>query len=63
MSAAVMSAWGHAVGALILVLMLSFIGIWLWAWLPYHNGNFEKLARMPMRDEDTRASGDQGAWQ
>jgi cytochrome c oxidase cbb3-type subunit IV len=45
------AAWGHSVGAMILILMLSFIGIWLWAWLPYHKGNFDKLARLPMRDD------------
>jgi cytochrome c oxidase cbb3-type subunit IV len=54
------AVWGHSVGAMILILMLSFIGIWLWAWLPYHKGNFDKLARIPMRDDEVSAAEDEG---
>ena len=49
------SLWGHSVGVIILVLMLSFIGIWIWAWLPFHKGDFDRLARLPMRDDARRA--------
>lgn len=56
------AAWGHAIGIVIVILMLSFIGIWIWAWLPFHKRDFDRLARLPMRDEDTRAAGDEGEW-
>ena len=46
--------WGHAIGVITLVLMLIFIGIWIWAWLPRHRGTFDRLARIPMRDEEAR---------
>jgi cytochrome c oxidase cbb3-type subunit IV len=43
--------WGHAIGVITLLLMAIFIGIWIWAWLPRHRRTFERLARIPMRDE------------
>ena len=47
--------WGHAIGVITVVLMLIFIGIWIWAWLPVHRATFERLARIPMRDEAERS--------
>jgi len=44
--------WGHVIGVVIVLLMLIFGGIWLWAWLPYHKKKFDALARMPMLDGD-----------
>ena len=44
--------WGHLTGVMIVLLMLSFIGTWVWAW---HRGNrraFDHLARLPMNDEE-----------
>ena len=29
----------------IVVLMLTFVGIWIWAWLPFHKNSFDALAR------------------
>jgi cytochrome c oxidase cbb3-type subunit 4 len=43
--------YGHFVGVVILVIMMSFIGIWVWAWLPHHEDEFATLARLPL-DED-----------
>ena len=48
--------WGHSVGVLIVMMLLSFIGIWVWAWLPYHKRNFENLAALPLNDEGERAA-------
>ena len=31
-------------------LMLVFIGIWVWAWLPHHKPEFDALATLPMED-------------
>lgn len=42
--------WGHAVGVFIVLLLLVFSGVWLWAWLPYHKQAFDALARLPMHD-------------
>ena len=44
------NAWGHVVGIVTLVLMASFIGIWIWAWRPRHARVFDSLARIPMAD-------------
>ena len=54
--------WGQIAGAFIVLMMLAFIGIWIWAWLPYHKPTFGKLARIPLEDEDTDTtdSTDQG---
>jgi len=55
--------WGPIAGAFIVLMMLAFIGICIWAWLPYHRRSFSELARLPMNDDDgapdaTIASGD-----
>lgn len=44
--------WGPIAGAFIVLMMLTFIGIWIWAWLPHHKRDFAELARLPMQDED-----------
>ena len=43
--------YGHFIGVLIVLIMLTFIGIWIWAWLPQHRDEFAELARLPL-DED-----------
>ena len=43
--------YGHFIGVLIVVIMLTFIGIWIWAWLPHHEKAFDELSRLPL-DED-----------
>jgi len=45
--------WGHAAGVVTVILMLTFIGIWIWAWLPRHRATFDELAKLPMQDEET----------
>jgi cytochrome c oxidase cbb3-type subunit 4 len=42
--------WGHLIGVVTLVLMATFIGIWIWAWRPRHRPLFDKLAQIPMHD-------------
>ena len=47
--------WGHIVGIVTVIVMLVFIGICVWAWLPHHKRKFDALARLPMQDgEDER---------
>jgi cytochrome c oxidase cbb3-type subunit 4 len=48
------SIWGHLSGVVTLVLMLVFLGIWFWAWRPWHRRTFDRLARMPLEDRDGR---------
>lgn len=50
--------WGPIAGAFIVLMMLTFIGIWIWAWLPHHQRDFAELARLPMQDEDEDAGPD-----
>ena len=46
-----MNAMGaNAIGVSIVLMLLAFVGIWLWAWLPYHRKTFDRLARLPMLD-------------
>jgi cytochrome c oxidase cbb3-type subunit 4 len=49
-------AWGHVVGVVTVLVMAAFIGIWVWAWLPYHKRAFDALAAMPMQDGDDGAA-------
>ncbi len=44
--------WGPIAGAFIIAMLIAFLGIWIWAWLPYHKRTFNELARLPMQDED-----------
>ena len=44
--------WGHVIGIVTLVLMLSFLGIWVWAWSPRHKREFDALAKLPMQDSE-----------
>lgn len=44
--------WGHLVGVFILLMMVAFLGIWVWAWLPHHRRVFGRLARLPMEDAE-----------
>jgi cytochrome c oxidase cbb3-type subunit 4 len=48
--------WGHVAGIFIVAMMIAFIGIWIWAWLPWHKRTFDALAKMPMQDEDANAA-------
>jgi cytochrome c oxidase cbb3-type subunit 4 len=43
--------WGHAIGVVIVLLLLIFSGVSLWAWLPYHKQAFDELARLPSEDK------------
>jgi cytochrome c oxidase cbb3-type subunit 4 len=43
-------AWGHIVGVFTLFVMIVFLAIWAWAWLPHHKHEFQELASLPMED-------------
>ncbi len=47
--------WGPVAGGFIIAMMLVFIGIWVWAWLPRHQRAFNALASLPMEDDDAAA--------
>ena len=42
--------WGHLIGVWIVLMMLVFIGDWVWAWSRHHADDFDALARLPMQD-------------
>ena len=52
--------WGTVAGIFIIVMMLTFIGIWIWAWLPRHKRSFDALARLPLEDDDDVGAGTAG---
>ncbi len=43
--------WGHIAGVFIVLMMTTFLGIWVWAWRRRHRPVFDRLARLPMEDE------------
>lgn len=42
--------WGNFAGVVTVILMVCFIGIWVWAWLPRHRRAFDEMAHVPMGD-------------
>ncbi len=43
-------------GVITAVLMLLFIGGWIWAWSPRRKADFEAAAKLPLaEDKETRA--------
>ena len=42
--------WGMVIGFFTLAVMLAFLGIWAWAWLPQHEREFDALAKLPLED-------------
>lgn len=48
--------WGQLAGVITVVLMVTFIGIWIWAWRPRHRQTFDRLARLPLADEPSDRS-------
>jgi len=45
--------WGTLAGIVTLIVMLVFVGIWAWAWLPYHKREFDALAKLPLEDTES----------
>ena len=43
--------WGHAAGVITVILMLTFIGIWIWAWRKKHKKVFDRMAQLPLEDD------------
>lgn len=43
--------WGHLVGVFTVLIMASFLGIWIWAWHRRHRPVFTRMARLPMEDD------------
>ena len=43
--------WGHLTGVIIVVMMITFISIWAWAWSGRHKKAFTRMAELPMEDE------------
>lgn len=44
--------WGQIAGVMIVLMLVSFIGIWIWLWNKGHKKTFDALARLPMEDEE-----------
>ena len=41
-------------GLITAVLMLLFIGGWIWAWSPRRKSDFDAAAQLPLNDEEAR---------
>lgn len=44
---------GQIVGAVTLVLLLAFVGGWVWAWSSKRRATFTAASRLPLEDDDT----------
>lgn len=42
--------WGNLAGVITVVLMVTFIAIWIWVWNARHKLKYDALARLPMDD-------------
>lgn len=47
--------WGEISGVVTVFLMVLFIGIWIWAWRKHHKPVFDRMAHLPMEDQDLPA--------
>ncbi len=52
--------WGQLAGVITTILLLVFIGIWIWAWRPWHKKSFDKMAQIPMQDNDAPEQDSEG---
>jgi len=48
--------WGHVAGVFIILMLVSFIGIWIWAWRRYHKPTFDRMARLPLEQDEQPGS-------
>ncbi|WP_300617868.1 cbb3-type cytochrome c oxidase subunit 3 [Dokdonella sp.] len=51
------ATWGHLTGVLIVMMMATFVGIWIWVWNRRHKDKYDALARLPMDDEPAHDGG------
>jgi cytochrome c oxidase cbb3-type subunit 4 len=52
--------WGHLAGVVTVVIMATFIGIWIWVWNARHKPKYDALARLPMDDVGDPAPANRG---
>ncbi|MEP6897244.1 MAG: cbb3-type cytochrome c oxidase subunit 3 [Rhodanobacter sp.] len=43
--------WGYVAGGFIVLMMVTFIGIWIWAWRKKHKADFSRMAHLPLEDD------------
>ncbi|MGB3269037.1 MAG: cbb3-type cytochrome c oxidase subunit 3 [Rhodanobacter sp.] len=44
--------WGHIAGVFIILMLVTFIGIWIWAWRKRHKSTFDRMARLPLEQDE-----------
>ncbi len=42
--------WGHLIGVMIVIMIVSFLGMWIWVWQKRHKPTFDQLSSIPMQD-------------
>lgn len=45
-------------GAILIGLIIGFVGVWIWAWSRKRRSQFEEAARMPLEEDSTAARED-----
>ena len=44
--------WGTVAGILIIMMLITFLGTWIWLWNSRHRAKFDAMARLPMADAE-----------
>jgi len=44
-------------GVALIVMMVSFIGLWIWAWSHKRKATFNKASRLPLEEDDGQVPG------
>ncbi len=47
--------WGMVAGVLIIAMLITFLGTWVWLWNSRHRSKFDALARLPMADGEVNS--------
>ncbi len=45
--------WGNLIGVFLVILIVTFIGGWIWVWRKAHLPTFSRLAQLPLEDAAT----------
>ncbi|MEO8747557.1 MAG: cbb3-type cytochrome c oxidase subunit 3 [Rhodanobacter sp.] len=43
--------WGYVAGGFITLMLVTFIGIWIWAWRKKRVPTFSRMAQLPLEDD------------
>jgi len=51
------SEWYH--GTMLVILMVAFVGLWIWAWSRKRKATFDRAALLPLEDDNGGVPGNE----